>query len=408
MRAGQVAQPVAQRDQSAQRPHVRRRQGDQRVGRAQCRRGHVEHQVVRADRDDRALDVGQPAQQLHPDPLAGVVTLHPGRHHQEAVRADQRGQHAGRARQGCRHDVAADAAQPDPDPVVGADGRGQLAGQPGGGRRPLPRGRTLERGQHRRGEDVEGQRGRDRVAGGAQYRSSGHRGGRIAGDDAQHDRVPGTHGDAVHGQRAGGRDHARGVVVASGARPGDEDHQVGVDGGRPDRGGDQLGVVDDDGGRPGLAADLGGLRGQHHRVGVGDLAGEQVGADRADLVAGRDDHHPGPAAHRQLDHSGGGAGGHVERSQPVALGEEQLGGADVLADRADVLVGRHGGTQLGAPVRGVVHVLAHDDGVVAGRQRVAGVDHREVVQQHRCGLGGTDRRGGPHGDAVHRRGVERG
>ena len=246
MRAGQVAQPVAQRDQPAQRPHVRRRQGEERVGSAQCRGRHVQHQVVRADRDDRALDVGQPAQQLHPDPLAGMVTLHPGRHHQEAVRADQRGQHAGRARQGCRHDVAADAAQPDPDPVVGADGRGQLAGQPGGGRRPFPRGRTLERGQHRRGEDVEGQRGRDRVAGSAQYRSSGHRGGRIAGDDAQHDRVPGTHGDAVHGQRAGGRDHARGVVVASGARPGDEDHQVGVDGGLPDRGGDQLGVVGDD------------------------------------------------------------------------------------------------------------------------------------------------------------------
>ena len=173
MRAGQVAQPVAQRDQPAQRPHVRRRQGEERVGRAQRGGRHVEHQVVRADRDDRALDVGQPAQQLHPDPLAGVVALHPGRHDQEAVRADQRGQHAGRARQGCGHDVAADAAQPDPDPVVGADGRGQLAGQPGGGRRPLPRGRTLERGQHRRGEDVEGQRGRDRVAGGAQIGVAG-------------------------------------------------------------------------------------------------------------------------------------------------------------------------------------------------------------------------------------------
>ena len=182
--------------------------------------------------------------------------------------------------------------EPDPDPVVGADGRGQLAGQPGGGRRPLPRGRTLERGQHRRGEDVEGQRGRHRVAGGA--RATGWP---VAGDGAQHDRVPGPHGDAVHGQRAGGRDHARGVVVAPGARPGDEDHQVGVDGGLPDRGGDQLGVVGDDAGGPGLAADLGGLRGQHHRVGVGDLAGGQLGADRADLVAGRDDHHPGPAAH---------------------------------------------------------------------------------------------------------------
>ena len=110
----------------------------------------------------------------------------------------------------------------------------------------------------------------------------------------------------------------------------------------------------------------------------------------------------------QLDHAGRGAGGDVDRAQPVALGQQQLGGADVLADRADVLVGRHGGAQLGAPVRSVVHVLAHDDGVVAGRQRVAGVDDLEVVQQHRCGLGGADGLGGPHGDAVHGRGVERG
>ena len=234
MRAGQVAQPVAQRDQPAQRPDVRRRQSEERVGGAQRGGGHVQHQVVRADRDDRALDVGQPAQQLHPDPLAGVVTLHPGRHHQQAVRADQRGQHAGRARQRvsprcrrrrCPSRTRTQSSEPMAEASLRAS-RAVVAGR-------SPRGRTLERGQHRRGEDVEGQRGRDRVAGGAQYRSSGHRGGRIAGNRAQHDRVPGTHGDAVHGQRAGGRDHARGVVVASGARPGDEDHQVGVDGRPP-------------------------------------------------------------------------------------------------------------------------------------------------------------------------------
>ena len=208
-----------------------------------------------------------------------------------------------------------------------------------------PRGGALERGQHRRGEDVEGQRGRDRVAGAL-------RGIGVAGSPAtaQHDRVPGTHGDAVHGQGAGGRDHARGVVVASGARPGDQDHQVGVGGGVPDRGGDQLGVVDDDAGGPGLAADLGGLRGQHHRVGVGDLAGgRSVPTGRISSPVGMITTRP--AAHRQLDHSGRGAGGHVDGAQPMALGEQQLGGADVLADGADVLVGRHGGAQLGAPVR---------------------------------------------------------
>jgi hypothetical protein len=290
------------------------------------------------------------------------MALHAGRHDQEAVCADQRSQDAGRARQGCRHDIAADAAEPDPDPVVGSDGRGELASQPGGGRRPLPRSSSFERGQHRRGEDIEGQRRRYRVAGGAE-----DGGGRLAGHRAQHDRVPGAHGHAVHGERARGRDHPRGVVVTPGARPGDEDHQVGIDGGLPDRGGDQLGVVGDDAGGPGLAADLSGLRGQHHRVGVGDLAGaSSVPTGRISSPVGMITY-PGLAAHQQLDDAGRGAGGDVDGAQPVALGEQQLGGADVLADRADVLVGRHGGAKLGAPVGGVVHVLAHDDGVVAGR-----------------------------------------
>ncbi len=173
VRAGQVAQPVAQRDQSAQRPDVRRRQGDERVGRAQRRGGHVQHQVVRADRDDRALDVGQPAQQLHPDPLAGVVALHPGRHHQQAVRADQRGQHAGRARQRasprCRRRRCPAGPGPSrrsrwPRPACGPAGRWSPAAPAG----PHPRARpaSARRRCRRSARPRPGSRGRpDRVAG---------------------------------------------------------------------------------------------------------------------------------------------------------------------------------------------------------------------------------------------------
>ena len=63
-------------------------------------------------------------------------------------------------------------------------------------------------------------------------------------------------------------------------------------------------------------------------------------------------------------------------AQPVAGGQQQLGGADVLADRAHVLVGRDRRAQLGASVD-VVHVLAHDHSVKSVGQGVAGVDDHE-------------------------------
>ena len=77
------------------------------------------------------------------------------------------------------------------------------------------------------------------------------------------------------------------------------------------------------------------------------------------------------------------AGGReVDRAQPVALGEQQLGGADVLADRAHVLPGRGGGPDLRHVVR-PVDVLAHDDRVEAVRERVAGVDDRVARERAR-------------------------
>ena len=74
-----------------------------------------------------------------------------------------------------------------------------------------------------------------------------------------------------------------------------------------------------------------------------------------------------------------------------------------------VLVGRDRGPQLRAVVL-VVDLLAHDDGIEAVGQRIAGVDHDVGVrlEQHRRGVAGPDRVGGAHRDAVHRGGVERG
>ena len=102
--------------------------------------GQVQHQVVRPDRHDRARDLVQPAQQLDLDLLAGVVALHPGRHDQQAVGAHQRGQHAGAARQRGRHDLAADPAQPDPDPVVRCRARRPACGPAGPWSPAAPRG----------------------------------------------------------------------------------------------------------------------------------------------------------------------------------------------------------------------------------------------------------------------------
>ena len=73
---------------------------------------------------------------------------------------------------------------------------------------------------------------------------------------------------------------------------------------------------------------------------------------------------------------GGAAGGHVDRAQSMTLGKEELGGADVLADRADVLVRHDGRPQLG-PVLDIVDVLAHDDGVESIGKGIPGVDHLE-------------------------------
>jgi len=84
-----VAQPVAQRDEPAERPDVGRRERHHRVVGAEERRGQVEHHVVRPDRDDGARDLVKPAQQVDGHARPGVMPLRAGRHDEQPVGADQ-------------------------------------------------------------------------------------------------------------------------------------------------------------------------------------------------------------------------------------------------------------------------------------------------------------------------------
>ena len=265
-------------------------------------------------------------------------------------------------------------------------------------RGPLPGGGALQSRQQRGGEDVEGQGGGHRVPGRPEH------GCRVHG--AEHDRVPRAHGDAVHREGARSVHDGGGVVVAAGARAGHHDHEVAAGRGAEQRGDDLVGVVAHDRQRDRLAADLARLGGEHERVRVGDLALGEGLPERTDLVARRQDGHDGPAVHHELREAGGARGGDVHGPQPVALGQEQLGRADVLADRAHVLVGRRGLAQLGVGAL-VVHVLAHDHGVEVLGHGVAGVHGREVAGRHQERRRGARAhgRGRPHRDPVHGRGV---
>ena len=81
----EVAQPVAQRHEAPQRADVRGGECDLRVRRAQHGGREIEHEVVRADRDYRAIDLADATQQLDLDGLPRVVPLEARRDDQQAV-----------------------------------------------------------------------------------------------------------------------------------------------------------------------------------------------------------------------------------------------------------------------------------------------------------------------------------
>ena len=256
----EVAQSVAQGHQPAEGADVRGRQGDAGVLGAQRGGGEVKDEVVGADGDDRLLDLVRAAQQLDLHLVTGVVAFHPGGHHEQAVGADQRGEHAGAARQRGRDHRPAHLAQPHPHPVVHAERGGQLAGQPRPGPRPAAGHGSLQLSQQGRGEDVEGQRGRYRVAGCPENRR--------AFDDAQDHRMARPDRDAVHGQGAELGHDPGGVVVAARARARHDDQQVAGGHGGAHGAGEGSGIVGLDRQAARRAAGLADLGGQHERVGV--------------------------------------------------------------------------------------------------------------------------------------------
>ena len=304
--------------------------------------------------------------------LARVVALEPGGHDEQAVGAHERGEHAGAARQRRRHELAADAAEPHAHPVVHAHRRGELAREPRAGARALGRRRALEGGQQRRGEDVERQRGRDRVAGRAEHRRARR---------PRRARPGGRAGPPRRGPRAcpSRSTTARRVVVAPGARPGDRRSRGRRASRRRAR-------------RRAIASGSSGTISLRHAVAarpprpaptsMSELVSRITPGRRIACRPGGSRRRSGSTAttgRRRTSTSTAPAAAAAATSTGRSrwpVGQQQLGGADVLADRAHVLVGRDRGAQLGAPAVVVVDVLAHDDGVEAVGQRIAGVERR--------------------------------
>ena len=323
----------------------------------------------------------------------------PGRRHAD------RGEHSGAAGQRGGHVPFPNPAEAHPHPVVRAHRGGQLAGERGPGARQVGRRRALQPREQRGGEDVEGERGRDGIAGRPQDRGGG---ARVGASGAEHHRVAGLDRHAVHGEHAHLLDHRRGVVVAARARAGDNDHEVGAAGRRAHGVHDPLLLVRHDRVTHHVAAGVLGLGGEHERVGVGELARAELGPDRPNLVPCRDHRHHRAAAHREPRRSRGSRGRHVNRPQTVAGREQQLGRAHVLADRAHVLVGNGRRAQLHLAPIALVHVLAHHHGVAAVRHWIAGV-HDLIgrrAELHGRGLARLAGVFGAYGDPVHRGGVE--
>ena len=118
MRPRQVAQAVAQRGDATERADIRRREGDPGIASPQHRRCQVEHHVMRADNDDRVLDLVLTPQQADLHLLVGVMTLETGGDEQETVGPHKRSEHAGPTGQGRRHETTPNPAESDSDPVV--------------------------------------------------------------------------------------------------------------------------------------------------------------------------------------------------------------------------------------------------------------------------------------------------
>src|SRR4051812_10657314 len=135
---------------------------------------------------------------------------------------------------------------------------------------------------------------------------------------------------------------------------------------RGDRGGEGVGVVADVPGMKRFSAAAGGDRGDDARERVEDLARARV-AVHDDLVAGDERGHGGARVYEQVADAGLGQGGGGDRGDRAAGRQHDVAGAQLLADPADVVAGRRGGDGEVVAVRVVAGRRGGGDGVVAAR-----------------------------------------
>ncbi len=179
--------------------------------------------------------------------------------------------------------------------------------------------------------------------------------------------------------------------------PGDHEHEIAAARGLQHGGADQRGVVGP--WRQALAERAAAARErlQHRAVGIGDLAGSEGRARRAQLAARRQDRDERPAHHVQLAVAGDGG----ERD---VVGREQAAGRQQLVALLHVLArGAHVRAALDGALDEQAHrALAGDldlrDGIEAVVDRLARVDAQVGAGRERAVAGLR----GDHGVAVHR------
>ncbi len=319
MRAGEVAEPVAQRDSppsdptfddASVTPGIGGRAARRRRGRARGRASRSRRSCGRSRRRPRSSATSTSSPAWWPSRPAGT-TSRPSARTSEVSTPAPRGS-----------GVATSPAPTRPRRTRTQSsmpiGEASLRASRARARGALGRRRALELGEQRRGEDVEGQRRGDGVARRAEHRR--------AVDRAEHDRMAGTHGDAVDGQRAG-RSTTRGrVVVAARARARHHDDEIGAAGGRAHRGGDALRVVADDRRAPSPRSRP---RAPARRASASWCRGSRPGAGSA--PTGRISSPVGSTATTgapvdgDLGGAGRGRGGDVDGAQAVPCGQQQLG-----------------------------------------------------------------------------------